>query len=339
MLGVLERGAGAVPLVADRATELLHRVRAASCDEQIGIRVPGERLGVGAVLPIAGWVGDDVPGSEVGDVHVAGAAAVDAVDVGHAELLLEPARPVVLDLQVRVEAVDDRPFLERPLPGGQPAGGTNEIQLVHQPLAFGGELEELSGFFVAGLRQGGEGLLGLVVRALGEFDLAGQSLCLQLQGVVRGLFLGQHLVGHGIADRDVEVGAGDIAFGVLKLRGGRFAAEVALGLGDDGLSGFNLLPGVTRLELGQLLLDLVDLLLEVLGVDPLQLIGQLGDFELLSLALVVAPFASLVARHHQQRGRKQREGTDGEHLVHRPEIAPILIVRWHGLSSSVGVSK
>ena len=132
----------------------------------------GKGLRVGAVGTIPIRVGTSIGDSEVGDVHMAGPATVDAVDIRHPQLLLQSPRPVVLNLEVWIEAVDNRPLFEGAFESHERIRGLQQLDLILDPLAIRCQLGQQSFVIVASLGQRGQrGLRGVVLR-LGHFDLA-----------------------------------------------------------------------------------------------------------------------------------------------------------------------
>ena len=118
VFAVLEAGAGAVAVVADGAAEFFDGVRTGSCGIDVGAGMAGEgmRIGIGGD-PVFDVVGLGVPEGQGGQfavgpvgVDMAGATAVEPRRLGHTQGDHQVGQPVLTDRQVRVEAVDDRPF-------------------------------------------------------------------------------------------------------------------------------------------------------------------------------------------------------------------------------------
>jgi hypothetical protein len=258
---------------------------------------------------------------------VARHAAIDTIGGGEVDVVVEPGQHHLLDLerglqevhQRRVEREVRKILVERREPGLQPAERGVELSQV---------------------------LLGRVVRALalGESGLLGGLLGIELLDLAPLLGPGRgHVVDRLLvlldrlrfAARERAVVA--VLGGVERRLGGAHASVGGVAPAPDRRDLFlepldlALLGVEVGLRLPDLLLDRRDLVL----VDALALLVHLlldrGAVEVAELGLDPLPRPRVVAHHHEQGDRQERQRRDREHHVHRLEV--VVTVRGLGRRS------
>ena len=342
VLGVVETGGRSLSVMADGAAELGQGVRAGGGQVDIRTRVRGERVWKTAVLDPTGRVGialglrgerelGHVAGEHAVDAQVARAAAVEAGRLGHAQGDSLVGQPVLPDLVMRIESVDDRLFHQPPLDGLERVFGRDPISRVSGQ--GHGRFQVLDRLLGGDLLPGqlGDLRLGFLHVVVGRSQLSLGGVHDRLLFVERCQLVAG--VGVHVTNGQVVVGPGHVA-------------KCSQGLGGPQSCRGDLLPG------GQLGLEFCELGLDAfqesvslgdLGVQPLGFgvqgvllvetdSGQPHVFDPVPFLLPGSPLVVVVVVEHPQRGQQQQDAVEGKDRMGLWQVAEETVGGGHGTS-------
>ena len=342
MLCVVEAGGRTLPVVTDGATELGQGMRAGGGQVHIGTGVGGKRMRESASShKRGGFVIDPcrrrerklghIASQDAIDSKVTGAAAIEPGRLGHAQGDSLVGQPVLADLVVRVEPIDDR-LLHQP--------SLDEIDGALRSDIVTGRLGQIDGCFQRGDRGFRFGLfagefreLGLCVlhRVLGgtqfpfgRIDRLQAFLKLLELGIDRGVI---------VPDCEIVVGPSHVAKCSQGLCRPQLGGRDTLLLGESCLKGSEV-----SLDAVQVRVPFSDLLLEFLarGREFVLLVqpdsSQASVLDPVKLLLPDSPLVVVVVVKHPQRRPQQHQAADGKDHVGLRQVAEKTVCGGHGMS-------